>query len=81
MTVNKNISVVVLKTFSTYSEAAVCCNMLQAYGIAAFLSNESTTVFGNIFGPVNGVRLNVNAEDVETALALMKNNGEELPNE
>lgn len=72
-----NEQIVVLKIYDTYSEAVVCCNMLNASGVEAFLSNESTSMLGSMFGAVNGVRLHVHASDVELAQQIL--NGESTP--
>lgn len=66
-----NPQIVVLKTFESYSEAVVSCNVLNANGVEAFLSNESTSVLTSMFGAVNGVRLHVHAENVELALQIL----------
>lgn len=66
-----NEQIVILKIYETYSEAVVCCNLLNASGIAAFLSNESTSLLGSMFDAVNGVRLHVHASDVELAQQIL----------
>ncbi|MDO4191597.1 MAG: hypothetical protein Q4D14_07975 [Bacteroidales bacterium] len=64
-------SIIVFRTYTTYSEAVVCCNVLKACGIDAFLSNESTPMLGSLFGEVNGVRLHIHQCDVKLATQIL----------
>ncbi len=63
--------IVTVKTFSTLHEAEIARGFLEAQGIQAFVPDQNAHIFKH-YVPLNQIRLQVRARDVELAKQLLE---------
>ena len=70
---DRSMDMVTIRHFGNMSEALLAQGCLDSAGIKTFLADEN---LARVEWPVTrGLRLQVNAEDAETAIALLENSG------